>query len=147
MAGPSDSRSTSASTYEDNEWVPNWSSASVGSTDEVPSERLFVALAKNWPGRLVEKMQSGELSNAHLALAAEIAGREAPPFLVERVLLLLLDEHESATVREGCVLGLTPLLQIYPEAVEAVRRHTSQEHEPSAAVRETALESLQVLGD
>lgn len=137
----------SASTVEPEAWTPSWSSASVCPTDEAPSEMLFEALAKGSPGRLLEKMFSGELSNAHLALAAEVVGRLAPPFLSRSALLILLEEHASSTVREGCVLGLTALIRTDSEALEAVRRHADPRYEASAAVRETALESLTVLDD
>lgn len=94
-------------------------------------------------GQFVGLTMNPLLSLASLSLAAEIAGTLLSKSKAIPMLLHLV-QHSSELVREGAIYGLSALADQNDSAHQAIVMHSRAENEPSSAVREAALASLEM---
>lgn len=94
------------------------------------------ALAATDPDRLVAALTAGDLPTWELSFAAEVAG--ALPAAREALIALL--RHESPTVREGAIYGLSKQLDTVPAIRAQLKEIAASDR--SGAVREAAAEVL-----
>ena len=86
---------------------------------------------------LVAALSNEELPTWELSFAAEVAGT----LPAARAALLVLLDHESPTVREGAIYGLSKQLDADPAIRTRLAKIATDDR--SGAVREAALEALE----
>lgn len=107
------------------------------------TEAALVRLAEDNPDALVEGLRKWRFKGYDAALAVEVMARMLPSQTVRDVLLELV-HHPEAEVREATIFRLASFG--YERAVrDVIRKYMDPEHEPSASVREAALDAIYLL--